>query len=144
MGLSFYNSSKVAFGETDVLRSFHDGHLGASWEDLIYIRNDDSARYFTNLVLRYTATNYDDYGEFGSTGWGVKFMYGQRRPTEAEWDLVRSGDPLVLPDIGDTSAADTHTYHPIWVRVICPGGQAAQIREGQTITLGKLEKLVGA
>lgn len=143
MGLAFYDSSQTAFG-TDILRSFHDGHLGELWEDVIYLRNDSASRYYTNLVLSYTVDSYQDFGEFGTTGWGIKFMYGQRQPTEAEWDLVRSGDPLTIPDIGTTLQADTFTYHPIWVRIICPGEQSAQIRENQRVNLGFLERLVGA
>lgn len=144
MALSFYDSDKVVFGAEDVLRSFHDGFNGESNEQIIYIRNDDVARYYTNLVMSYQSLAYDDFGVFGSTGWGTKLMYGERRPTEAEWDLVRSGDPLNLPDIGTTDLADTSTYHPIWVRVICPGGEVAHIRENQTITLSFFERMVGA
>ena len=40
---------------------------------------------------------------------GVSLMYGTRRPTEAEWDLVRSGDGIQIPDIETTEAADTST-----------------------------------
>ena len=71
---------------------------------------------------------YLDLGEFGLTGWGIKLMYG-KGSTEAEWDLVKSGDSIGIPDIGSTQAADTFTNHPIWVRIYCPGNESAQIRE---------------
>jgi hypothetical protein len=143
MGLAFYDDQKIAFG-VDPLRTFHDGHLGSVMEKLIYIRNDDAALYFTNVEVAYLTSQYQDVGEYGTSGWGVKYMYGQRRPTEAEWDLVRPGEALLLPDIGTTLAADISTYHPIWVRVVCPGNQAAQIREGQTVQLSFFSRLVGA
>lgn len=150
MGLAFYDENQVVYPSTGNpleqgdFRSFHDGHLGEIFEKVIYLRNDDPSRYFTNLVLSYTIDAYGDFGEFGSTGWGIKFMYGQRRPTEAEWDLVRSNGPLALPDIGNTLIADTSTYHPIWIRIVCPGAQAAQIRENQKLKLTLFERLVGA
>lgn len=144
MGLAFYDSDKNPFGDSGILRSFHDGHLGSIMERIIYLRNDDSSRYYTNLLLRYTVSSYQDFGEFGTTGWGIKFINGERRPTESEWDLVRSGESLSIPDIGSTEAADTHTYYPIWVRITCPGGEVAQLRENQQIELDVLTRLVGA
>ena len=149
MGLAFYNSDKEIFTPSSVngldkLRSFHDGHLGDTWEDVIYLRNDDPTKYFTNMVLYYLIDGYQDMGEFGDTGWGVKLMYGERQPTEAEWDLVKAGDPLSLPDIGNSDAADTSTYHPIWVRITCPGGQLAQIRQNQKLRLLRYPRVVGA
>jgi hypothetical protein len=143
MGLAFYDSEQEVFG-ADPLRSFTDGHLGEVYEQIIYLRNDDPATYYTNLVLSYIVVAYDDLGEFGTTGWGIKFMYGQRRPTEAEWDLVRSGDPISLPDIGTTTLADISTFHPIWVRIVCPGGTAAQLRENQRLELTYYPRMVGA
>lgn len=144
MGLGFYDSDKIAFGTTGKLRSFHDGFKGQTMEQIIYIRNDDVSRYYTNILVNYESEVYQDLGPFGTTGWGMKLMYGERRPTEAEWDLVRSIDPLSIPDIGSTDLADTNTYHPVWVRIICPGGEPAQIRESQQLTLAYFERVVGA
>jgi hypothetical protein len=125
-------------------RTFSDGRLGGAHEQIVYLRNDNSSTYYTDLVLSFEQTLYNDTGAFGDTGWGVKYLYGERRPTEAEWDEVRSGEPLSIPDIGTTAAADTSTYHPVWIRVYCPGDTAAQIRESQRIRLSFYEKKVGA
>lgn len=149
MGLAFYNSEKELFdaGATDgsdKLRSFHDGHLGDTWEDVIYLRNDDPGTWYTNLVLYYLVDGYQDFGEFGDTGWGAKMMFGERRPTEAEWDLIRPGDPLVLPNIGSAEAGDTSTYYPVWIRITCPAGQLAQIRQNQKLRLSRYPRVVGA
>lgn len=125
-------------------RTHYDGRLGGGHEFITYIRNDDSGTYYTNLVLSYESELYGDTGEFGDSGWGVKYMYGERRPTEAEWDEVRSGEPVALPDIGSTLAADTYTYHPIWVRIYCPGDTASQLRENQRLRIYYYERKVGA
>lgn len=143
MGLAFYDENDNPFPPGEPLRTHHDGFLGGPMEVLIKIRGNDPAKYFTNIVVSLVVTQ-QDFGEFGDTGWGVKFMYGQRRPTEAEWDLVRSNESITIPNIGTTLAADLSTYHPIWVRVFCPAGQPAHIRENQEIRVSFFERLVGA
>jgi len=62
-------------------------------------------------------------------------MYGKRRPTEEEWDLVKSGSAIQIPDIGTIEAADTFTNHPIWIRIYCPGNENAQIRENMQLNI---------
>lgn len=144
MSLKLYDDSYAELN-TDPLRFFMDGHSGGSDEKLFYIRNQDPKYYYTNITVQpVTTTSYDDNGEFGETGWGVKVMYGKRRPTEAEWDRVRSGDAVVIPDIGSTEAADTFTNHPIWVRYYCPGNVSAQIRESVRLKISYYVRLVGA
>jgi hypothetical protein len=155
MGLKLYNDDKTIFGTLPVQkasedsrfgpqRTHSDGRLGGAFETVVYVRNDDPSTYFTDIVMSYESELYNDVGEFGDSGWGIKYMYGERRPTEAEWDEVRSGEPLALPDIGSTVAADTYTYHPFWMRVYCPGGTAAQLRENQRLRISYYERKVGA
>lgn len=122
----------------------HDGRTGGADDKIIYIRNNDPANYYTDIVVSYENNQLDDYGETGSTEWSVKFLKGSRRPTEAEWDSVRSGESITLEDIGSTVAADTYTFHPFWVRVYCPGNAPAQVREGQSIRVWFNEHKVGA
>lgn len=147
MGLNFYDKDKVIFSKVgDIFgpeRTFHDGYIGSVFENVVYIRNDDPTKWYTNITLVLELSGYGDIGEFGTTGWGIKFLYGERRPTEAEWDLVRSGDAISIPDIGVQDDADTHTYHPIWYRVFCPGGESAQIRENQKLRLLYFKRNVG-
>jgi hypothetical protein len=154
MALRFFDEAKEAYASLPILttevnrqgphRTFSDGRLGGAHEQIFYLRNDDPTCYYVDLSIGYEQDLYNDSGEFGDTGWGVKYLYGERRPTEAEWDEVRSGEPLALPNIGSTLAADTYTFHPIWIRVYCPGGVAAQIRENQRIRIQFYEKKVGA
>jgi hypothetical protein len=125
-------------------RTFFDGRIGGAYEELVHIRNDDAGKYYTNIVASYARGSYADDGEYGNTGWSVKFLYGERRPTEGEWNEVKPGDSISLPDIGSTDAADTSTYHPIWIRVFCPGNAPAQIRENQSLVITFYERVVGA
>ncbi len=142
--LIFLDENYSPFNE-DPMRSFHDGHRGDSHEQLMFLRNKDPSVYYTGVeVVPQMIGNYNDAGEFGLTGWGIKLMYGKRRPTEGEWDLVRSGDGIQIPNIGSTEAADTFTNHPIWVRVYCPGNEPAQIRSNMQIAVSYFIRKVGA
>jgi len=155
MGIKIYASDKTVFGSLPLLSSSEDGHfgpwrthkdgrLGGAYEEVVYLRNDDPSTYYVNLVAAYESELYAQSGELGDGGWSIKYLYGERRPTEAEWDEVRSGEPLQLPNIGSTLAADTYTYHPVWIRVYYPGGTPAQIRERQRLRVSYHERKVGA
>lgn len=144
MALQFYDENQDAFLPDQEFFTHHNGRLGGAVEKLIYVRNDDVGRYYTNVNMQHVSPNYSDDGEYGTSGWGIKFAYGQRRPTEAEWDEVPAGEPVPLPDIGSTLGADTSTMHPIWVRVYCPGGVSAQRRTGQELRLFFYDRMVGA
>lgn len=127
------------------LRTFHDGHLGDSYEQLVFVRNGDASKWYTNVFLTPVMTGgYSDDGEFGTSGWGVKLIPGRRRPTEEEWDLVEAGSTIQLDDIGSVEAADTFTNHPVWVRIYCPGNEDAQTRENVQLQLSYLVKEVQA
>jgi hypothetical protein len=154
MALRFFDAEQNAFDGLPILtteanrqgpaRSFSDGRLGGAHEQLTYLRNEDVTTYYTDLVLSFEQSLYNDSGAFGDTGWSVKYLYGERRPTEAEWDEIKSGEPLMIPDVGSTIAADTSTYHPIWIRIYCPGNTAAQLRDNQRVRLSYYESKVGA
>ena len=144
MALTIYDKELQPFN-ADPLRTFHNGYLGQAHEELWYLRNHDSSVYYTNIILTPEFIGgYNDAGGFGTTGWSVKLIYGKRRPTEMEWDLIRSGDALTIPDIGTTEAADTYTNHPIWIRVYCPGAEPAQLRENMQVKVSYFIRMVGA
>jgi hypothetical protein len=144
MSLAIYDEDQSLLGSSSPVRSIHNGHLGGACEKLLYVRNDDPANYYTGLHVGIVSDVYDAAGESGDSGWSFKFMYGERRPTEAEWDVVRSGEAVALPDIGSTAASDMHTYHPIWLRVFVPGDTGAQYRPNYTVKIKGITKKVGA
>ena len=141
--IKFYDEEYELFG-IEPLRSNHNGKPGGPDEKIIYIRNDDPSKFYSNLIVSYENESAEDYGIDGSTGWSVKFLYGSRKPSEKEWDSVSAGQSISLPDIGSSEVADTTTYHPIWIRVYCPGDSAVQRRLGQKIRLYFSENNVGA
>lgn len=143
MGLAFYDEDQ-AVNTGQPLRAVINGHVGGAHEEVIYIRNDDVTKWYTNLAIGVSSTLYDSLGELGPSGISWKFMYGERRPTEAEWSSLLSGEPLQLPDIGTHDLADTSTFHPVWVRVYLPGNYSANIIDNYTINLTYLPRVVGA
>lgn len=142
MGLAFYDSTKTLYA-ANPLRGVINGHVGGPHEELFYLRNGDVTKWFSNVVVSVTTSLYDGLGEFGTSGISFKFMYGERRPTEAEWSEVNSGDSLQIPNIGSTDLADTNTYHPIWVRIYVPGNTAANIYDNYAITVSYFSRVVG-
>jgi len=124
------------------LRTFHNGHTGGAHEKIFYIKNTDPAVYYSNVNLSIIHVPTNQPLNEVDTNWSVKLMYGSRRPTEIEWDLVENGDRLDLADIGSVEIADTSVNHPVWIRVYCPGGHAAKINEDFTLSLSYHAKIV--
>ncbi len=143
MAIEIYDEDQVVFTELDRFRPFINGYVGGSHEELIFFRNDDATKWFSNVTVSLITSLYDGDGELGESGISFKFIYGERRPTEAEWDIAISGQPISLPDIGTVDAADTSTYHPVWVRTYVPGGTVAGINDSFTIRINYLPRLVG-
>ncbi len=143
MGLAFYDTDQNLIPDGESLRAQINGHRGGDHQVRIYIRNDSPVYWYTNIVLSLASTLYDGYGALGTSGISYKFLYGARQPTEAEWDSVLAGESLSLPNIGDTDAADTSTYHPIWIRTYVPGNTKAAIYDTYSLELTFLPRVVG-
>lgn len=141
--LSFYDEDQNLL-DVDPLRLAFDGRLGGPQITKVYIRNNDAGRYYEYVRVRSESTNSDDFGPLGNTGWSIKLIFGEREPTEAEWAEVSEVAELQLPDIGDTTAADTFTYYPVWIRVFCPGNQSARIRRNSKLIVRSFSTPVGA
>jgi hypothetical protein len=149
--LKILAATQIEFGTvvsgvySEPLRTVHDGKLGGAYDVLIYIKNDDTTKYYTDVLVEPVSSTYDDIAsEWGETGFGLKLLYGERQPTETEWDQVKSGEAIYLPDIGDSLSADTGNYYPVWVRSICPGKTSAQIKTNVSVKVTCLTKQVGS
>lgn len=146
MGLDIYNSDQVKTSDAEgQIVTAHDGVSGESVETLVYLRNDDSNLYFTNIeIWPYDDTTPDDtLGVYG-TGWGVKLSAGSRQPTPDEWENVLAGDTISMSDIGTTAGSDTSTYYPIWVKVTVPGNLSAQTKTTMRLRRRAVSHIVGS
>lgn len=142
MSLVIFDKEMKAFSGNP-LRTFHDGYSGQVFEEKFYLKNLDKSKYYTEIELEPKfRSSYEDTGEYGNTGWSIKLMYGERRPSEEEWSLTPPGSIAVVPDIGNEKKADTIRRHPVWIRVFCPGNTKAQIKENMYIDVSYYEKVV--
>lgn len=99
-----------------------DGRAGGAVERLLYIRNDDSAYYYTDIELSPSATGLIPVD---SGSWKWKLSAGSTQPTERQWLLISTGNTITLDDLGDGEAADTSTYLPFWLRIEIPANSTA-------------------
>jgi len=110
---------------SDPIRSAINGLKGGAKDILLYVRNDDISVYYRDLLLVLDSKDgKTGYLTDDSNGVYVKFLSGQDQPNEREWDLVLPAESIPLDDIGDREGADTHQYHPFWVRIYVPGNSS--------------------
>ena len=142
--LNIFDADQNAL-ETDLITN-HNGYTGGSFEIKFHIKNLDPAYYYKNTIITPVMAN----GElpvdniFSTTGWSVKLSYGSEQPTENDWSKVTVNSELQLADIGTTNAADTSTYHPVWMRIYCPGGTTPEVKTNMSLTLKYDKRLVNA
>lgn len=122
-------SSDSAF--TNPLVSTHDGKTGDIITTQLFLRNDDSAKWYSNVTIQpYDLTSEVDKDDtdYESTGWGVKLSEGADEPTLAMWDDIDWGEQIDMSDVGSDIAADTSTYAPFWRLISCPPNTDAQVK----------------
>ena len=101
----------------------HDGKVGGAVSLQLFLRNDDSDLWFSNVVVRpVDLVDAYPYGDvvYTETGWGVKLSAGSAEPTNSEWEDIEWGNSISMPNIGTASTADTTTYSPFWYMISCP------------------------
>jgi hypothetical protein len=153
MGLKlYYKNSSGSFVEastgddtSDPVVTTHDGKNGDVKTTDLYLRNDDSAKWYSNIVvLPVDLVDANPYGDvnYSETGWGVKLSSGGTEPTEAEWDDVTWGRQISMSDIGSNSSADTTTYYPFWYLISCPPNTDAQNKDDIILQISYTENAV--
>lgn len=136
MSLQFYDDAQ-AFWAGGIMRKSFNATTGSVVEQLLHIRNDNNAVYYTNIVVSVN----ENTGLYGTSGFSIKMLSGSRQPTEAEWASGTSS--LNLADIGAAGAGDNTTYLPFWVRMYCPAGfTLAQTRDDFSLTFAAVENPV--
>jgi hypothetical protein len=152
MGLGIYfevNSVKVEASTGDDISSpimtSHNGKNGDSQSLCLYLRNDDAAKWFSNIIVRPIDTvDANPYGDinYNETGWGVKMHKGGEEPSRAEWEDIDWGNQILLDDVGSDSAEDTTTYFPFWYLISCPPNTDAQNKTDIVLEVAYTENAV--
>ena len=114
---------------TNPITTTHNGKSGDQKSVCLYLRNDDVAKWYSNIIVRpVDLVDPEPYGDiaYNETGWGVKLNPGGTEPTETEWVDILWGEPINMSNIGSDSAYDITTYSPFWYLISCPPNMDAQ------------------
>jgi hypothetical protein len=117
-----------------------DGRTGGVLDFELYIRNDDTTKWYDGISI-------SGGGEVGLTtgglGFSLKFKTGNKRPTTEEWGLVGAGVAAAFSDdIGSDLEGDTTVYLPFWIRIEIPSNQPASTIKGIKLTITATEHLI--
>jgi hypothetical protein len=152
MGLHLYYKEDDGFVEitdtgdlTQPLTTVHDGKTGDIQTVQVYLRNDDSSKWFSNVVIKpVDLVDANPYGDiiYTETGWGVKLSKGSEEPTKGEWEDIDWGDSINMDDIGADIGADIATYYPFWFLITCPPNTDAKIKTDIVLNVAYTENSV--
>jgi hypothetical protein len=152
MSLKLYYKENDAFVEitsdddlTNPLVTIHDGKVGDVITSQVYIRNDNTGMWYSNIFIKpVDLVDANPYGDvaYTETGWGVKLSKGATEPTSSEWEDIAWGNQIEMDDIGSNSLADTTTYSPLWMLITCPPNTDAQVKTDIVINTRYTENVV--
>jgi len=152
MTLALYLNQDGEFTEVSATGVFsnpiatsHNGKTGDSRAVQLYIRNDDSAKWYSNIVISPEDSVLSVSGsdvDYVHTGWGVKLSNTSAEPSAAEWESISWANSISPSDIGNSSAGDTTTYTPFWYLVSCPPNSNAQAKTDIVIDVAYTENTV--
>lgn len=127
------------------ITTVHDGKLGDISTIQLYLRNDSSGQWFSNIsvlpVDKIDAYPYGDVG-FAESGWGVKLSSGAAEPTQGQWEDISWGEQITMDSIGSDLGGDTTTYYPFWYLISCPPNTNAQVKTDIVIKVSYTENSV--
>jgi len=119
-------------------KTTHNGYTGGSYEFKLYLQNDDSSKYYENVILSAIFPDLISNNILTESGWSIKIKQTEIQPTEFEWNKVFINQNAVVSTL--------NTMNPIayWVRVYCPGLTPAQIKNNISLKLRYIERLIDA
>lgn len=153
MGLAvYYKDENDQFVEASTDSDFeypivttHDGKKGDIKTIQLYMRNDDAAKWFSNIIVLPVDTvgaNPDGDVIYTETGWGVKLSQGASEPASGEWDDITYGAQISMDDIGSDGGSDTTTYFPLWYYITCPPNEDVAIKVDVVLEVSFTENAV--
>jgi len=97
-----------------------DGREGGAIDSLLYVRNDNIERYYTDITVQAVDLS-GGWLTNGTKGFSWKLIEGNQKPLPEEWQATSDGNLLSLSDdLGTSLIGDIITYLPFWVRVKIP------------------------
>lgn len=131
--------------QTKPIQTTHNGTDGQTVEQKLFLRNDDSGFYYTNVRLSPVPARKVRVGDinYPEAFIGFKIILKDEQPTESEWLAVESGNEVAFEDIGDTSNSN-NSYTPFWIQVQISPGTRVQTINDVTLHLNAEENAVGS
>jgi len=153
MGLAVYfKDTNDLFTEASIdsdltvpITTIHEGKEGDTKILQLYIRNDDAAKWFSNIIIRpVDLVDANPYGDvaYSETGWGVKLSENTSQPTSAAWEDLPWGEQIDIVDIGSDSVADITTYVPFWYLITCPPNEDVKNKDDVVLNVSYTENAV--
>lgn len=145
MGLGLYSQPSIdaAFSDNSPFTLTFDGKSGGSLEKCVYLRNDDTTKYYTSIQVQVVDSSGDNIVDGTKQGWEWRLKESDLPLMVDEWDEIEPGNTIVMSsDLGSSIKADTVTYLPIWVRVMVPGNQRIQVIDDIVFRIGATESLI--
>lgn len=101
-----------------------DGSEGFIYTKRLYVRNDDPAVQYSNIIVQPIDTGTRHIVD-GSDLYSWKLLPGDPQPTELQWSLTDAGSAIYLVS-GLDYLSGIVTYLPFWVRVEVPAGSPVE------------------
>ena len=125
MSLNLYSKPDEtgAFSELSPFTVTFDGRTGGAIDRKVYLRNDHSRRWYSNIELEAvdTADTRLSMVTDGVPGFFWKLGQGDRPLFTEEWEQIGQGNSIAISGhLGSASFSDITTYLPIWIRVQIP------------------------
>jgi len=145
MGLGLYRQPDIntTFSETSPFTVTLDGKVGGSIEKCIYLRNNDTTKWYSSIQVSLVDDSGNDITNGTRSGWEWKLKESNLLPMVDEWDEVAPGNTISLgSDLGSSTKADTVTFLSIWVKIMIPGNQRIQVIDNVVFNITATESLI--
>ena len=114
-----------------------DGTVGQIIEKRLYVRNSNNVKSYESITLE--PVHLSDINILNEPGFSWKMIAGDEQPIQDQWNLVSTGNQILIPDIGDNISSDTNTYEPFWVRIEVPKGASVKTHQGVKLKISATE-----
>jgi hypothetical protein len=145
MSLGLYHQPDLdtVFSATFPFTLTFDGKTGGSLEKCVYLRNDDTTKWYSVIQIEVVDNSGNDITDGTRPGWEWRLKESNLPLMVDEWNEIVPGNTLsIVSSLGSSIKADTVTYLPIWVRVMVPGNQRIQVIDNVVFHITATEHLI--
>lgn len=119
------------------------GDVGGAFDKKMYLRNDDSTKYYDSVSLVGKPLKLVSRGNplYPEAPFKLKLIQQDTQPSESDWAQVEAGNSLSIGNIGTYSSANTNAIS-VWARLEVPSNMRQQELRSISITLNYEENNV--